>query len=251
MRIVVVGGTGLIGSAVVNLLRDHGVDVGVASLRTGVDARTGRGLGEALRGAHVVIDALNVNRPAHDYEQAPQFFATSTRNVLAAGRRAGVHHHLALSVVGAREIQGSYFVGKTVQEELVEGSGTAHTVLRATLLLEHLPRLIDRATTTHFVRLPPVKVQPVAAGDVVREVCRLALGWPVNGAFEIAGPEVHFLDELARRALASVDDHRTVRPDSAAAYLGARLDPGTEVLLPSWRLAEQTPASWLASRADT
>lgn len=212
MHMVVVGGTGLIGSRVVNRLRDHGVEVRVASLRTGVDAYSGRGLAAALDGAQVVIDALNLNRPSYEYEQAADFFETTTRNVLSAGRYAGVQHHLALSVVGAPRIDSSYFRGKAVQERLLERHDTPSTVLRTTLLYEYVPKLIEHAATTHFVRLPPVRVQPVAADEVVEELCRLALGGPAAGSFEVAGPEVRHLDDLAREVLAASGDTRPIRP---------------------------------------
>jgi uncharacterized protein YbjT (DUF2867 family) len=247
MRIVVVGGTGLIGSRVVNRLRDHGAEVLVASLRTGVDAYTGGGLVEALEGAEIVVDATNMNRPSYDYEQAVEFFETCTRNVLAAEERAGVQHHVGMSVVGAERIDSQYFRGKVAQELLVMRARIPHTVLRSTLLHEFVPRLVEHAGTTHFVRVPPVRVQPVAAGDVVAEIVRLALGEPRNGRFEIAGPEEHFLDQLAREVLASTGDTRTVLSDAAAPYLGAHLEPDADYLLPAWRRAEQTFKDWLST----
>jgi uncharacterized protein YbjT (DUF2867 family) len=249
MRIVVVGGTGLIGSRVVNHLRDHGVEVRVASLRTGVDAYSGHGLAESFEGADVVVDATNMNRPSYDYEQAVDFFETCTRNILAAEGHAGVQHHVGLSVIGAERIESNYFRGKAAQEHLVAGSSTPHSVLRTTLLHEFVPKLVDHAATTHLVRLPPVRVRPVAADDVVSEVCRLALGAPVNGRFELAGPEEHFLDELARQVLASTGDTRRVLPDSSAYYLGAHIDPDADWLLPSWRRSDRTFTEWLSTSA--
>lgn len=245
MRIVVIGGTGLIGSRVVNRLRDHGVEVRVASLRTGVDAYSGDGLVEAFGRAQVVVDVTNMNRPSYDYEQADDFFATCTRNILAAEEQAGVQHHVGLSIIGADRIDSNYFRGKAAQERLVADSGIPHSVLRTTLLYEFLPRLVDHVATTHLVRLPPVRVRPVAAHDVVTEVCRLALGVPLNGSFELAGPEEHFLDDLARDVLAAQHDHRTVMPDTTAYYLGARLEPDSDCLLPSWRTSDRAFAGWL------
>lgn len=254
MHVVVIGGTGMIGSRIVNRIRDHGAEARVGSLRTGVDAYSGRGLAELFTGAEVVIDATNMNRPAYDYEQAHDFFETCTRNILDAEQRAGVQHHVGISLIGARTIDSEFFRGKAAQERLVADSATPHTLLRATMLHELVPRLVEHAATTHVVRLPPVRVQPVAADDVVAELVRKALGEPLNRAFEIAGPKVHFLDELARQVLAAAGDDRRVRADHTAYYLGARLEPGTDALLPSWRATTQTFEDWrsteLSSRAD-
>jgi uncharacterized protein YbjT (DUF2867 family) len=250
MHIVVVGGTGLIGSRVVSRLRDHGVEVRVASLRTGVDAYSGHGLVDMFAGAQVVVDVTNMNRPSYDYEQAVDFFDTCTRNILAAEELTGVQHHVGLSIIGAERIDSNYFRGKAAQERLVADSGTPHSVLRTTLLYEFLPKLVDHVATTHLVRVPPVRVQPVAADDVVTEVCRLALGVPINGRFELAGPEEQFLDELARDVLASEGDHRTVMPDTTAYYLGARLEPDSDCLLPSWRSSARSFTDWLSARFE-
>lgn len=247
MHIAVVGGTGLIGSRVVNRLRDHGVEVRVASLRTGVDAYSGVGLVETFDGAEVVVDVLNMNRPSYDYEQAVDYFETCTRNILTAEEEVGVQHHVGLSIIGAGGIESNYFRGKAAQERLVGASRTPHSVLRTTLFYEFLPKLVDHVATTHLVRLPPVRVRPVAADDVVTEICRLALGAPLNGRYELAGPEEHFLDELAREVLATEGDHRTVMTDTTAYFLGARLEPDSESLLPSWRISDRTFKSWLTS----
>jgi uncharacterized protein YbjT (DUF2867 family) len=249
MHIVVVGGTGLIGSRVVNRLRDHGASVVVGSLRTGVDAYSGRGLGALFEGAEVVIDATNMNRPAYDYEQAHDFFETCTRNILFAEQAAAVQHHVGVSMIGAPRIDSEFFRGKTAQERLLAASPTPHTLLRTTMLHELVPRLVDHAATTHLVRLPPVRVQPVAADEVAAEIVRLALDVPLNGAFELAGPEVRFLDELAREVLDASGDTRRVLPDSAAFYLGARLEPDTEVLLPAWRSTTSTFHDWWSASA--
>ena len=247
MHVAVVGGTGLIGSRVVNRLRDHGAEVRVGSLRTGVDAYSGRGLHNLVFGVDVVVDATNMNRPAYDYEQAHDFFETCTRNLLRAGGDTGVRHQIGVSMIGAHAIESEFFRGKTTQERLLGDSPTPHTLLRTTMLHELVPRLVDHAATTHLVRLPPVRVQPVAADDVAAELVRLALGAPLNGAYEIAGPDVHFLDELARGVLDAAGDRRRVMADHAAHYLGARLEAGTEALLPAWRLAPQrAPETQLA-----
>ena len=251
MHIVVVGGTGLVGSRVVNRLRDHGVQVRVASLRTGVDAYSGHGLAESLDGAHVVVDVTNVNRPAYDDEHALDFFATCTRNILAAEEQAGVQHHVGLSIIGADRLDSHYFRGKAAQERLVAASDVRHSVLRTTLLHEFLPKLVEHAATTHLVRLPPVRVRPIAVDDVATELCRLALGTPVDGGFELAGPEEHFLDELARRVLASFGDARPVMADANALYLGAHLEPGSDCLLPAWRTSDRGFAEWLSTSSHT
>lgn len=244
MHVAVVGGTGLIGSRVVNKLRDHGVTVAVGSLRTGVDAYTGHGLPDLFDRAEVVVDATNMNRPAYDYEQAHDFFETCTRNILFAEQSAGVQHHVGISMIGAAAIDSEFFRGKAAQERLVAVSPTPHTLLRTTMLHEVVPRLVDHAATTHLVRLPPVRVQPVAGADLVAEIVHLALEPPRNGVFELAGPEVHFLDELARQVLAATGDRRDVLADHAAFYLGARLEPGTEALLPSWMTTTTTFKGW-------
>jgi uncharacterized protein YbjT (DUF2867 family) len=246
MHVVVVGGTGLIGARVVNRLRDHGVEVTIGSLRTGIDAYSGRGLVELFEGADVVVDATNMNRPAYDYEQAHDFFETCTRNVLRAEHDAGVQHHVGVSIIGAPSIDSEFFRGKAAQERLMAEAPTPHTLLRTTMLHEFVPRLIDHVATTHLVRLPPVRVQPVAADEVAAEIVRLALGVPLNGASELAGPEVRFLDELARQVMAGAGDLRPLVADHAAWFLGAHLEPGTDALLPSWRTSRRTFEEWHA-----
>jgi uncharacterized protein YbjT (DUF2867 family) len=247
MHVVVVGGTGLIGSRVVNRLRDRGADVRVGSLRTGINTYTGQGLAELFAGADVVVDATNVNRPAYDYEQAHDFFETSTLNVLGAELDADVQHHVGISMIGAHAIDSEFFRGKASQEQLVRSTPTPHTLLRTTMLHEVVPRLVDHAATTHFVRLPPVRVQPVAADAVAGELVHRALDEPLNEVFELAGPEVRFLDELARQVLTADGDTRPVLADHSAYYLGARLPAGTEVLLPTWRTAPSPFQDWLST----
>jgi uncharacterized protein YbjT (DUF2867 family) len=245
MHVAVLGGTGLVGSRLVNRLRDHGVQVAVGSYRTGVNSYNGQGLSELFDGADVVVDATSMNRPAYDYEQAHQFFKTCTRNVLRAELSAGVRHHVGVSIIGANLIDSEFFRGKATLEELVGATPTPHSILRSTVFFEHLPKLVEHASTTHFVRLPPVKVQPVAADEVAAELVRIALGTPREGVYEVAGPEVHLLDELGQQVLTATGDQRPVMTDQSALYMGARLDSGTEALLPSWRETNSTFTEWL------
>lgn len=247
MHVAVVGGTGLIGSRVVRLLRDHGDEVHVASRRTGVNAYTGEGLREAFDGVHVVVDVLNMNRPSYEYEQGLSFFDTCTRSILHAEESAGVQHHVGLSVIGAERLDSSYFRGKVAQERLVAQSVVPHSMLRTTMFYENIPKLVDHAATTHMVRLPPVRVRPVSADDVAVTLCRLAHGVPLNGSFELAGPEDWYLDELAREVLAATHDTRRVVPDADALYMGARLRSGDESMLPTW---EETRGSFAEWRSD-
>jgi uncharacterized protein YbjT (DUF2867 family) len=248
MQVAVVGGTGLIGARVVNLLRDHGDEVRVVSRRTGVNAYSGEGLREAFEGVEVVVDVLNMNRPSYEYEQGLSFFDTCTRNVLLAEESAGVQHHVGLSMVGAERLDSSYFRGKVAQERLVAESPVPHSMLRTTLFYENIPKLVDHVATTHVVRLPPVRVRPVSADDVTATLCRLARGVPLNGSFELAGPEDWFLDELAHQVLGSAHDTRRVVPDTDALFLGARMLPGDESLLPAWAETSVSFTQWSSAR---
>jgi uncharacterized protein YbjT (DUF2867 family) len=244
MHVTVVGGTGLIGARVVRLLRDHGDDVRVASRRTGVDAYSGEGLREAFDGVDVVVDVLNVNRPSYEYEQGLSFFDTCTRSVLRAEESADVRHHVGLSVIGAERLDSNYFRGKVAQEQLVAQSPIPHSMLRTTLFYENIPKLVDHVATTHMVRLPPVRVRPVSADDAAATLCRLARGVPLNGSFELAGPEDWFLDELAREVLGAAHDTRPVVPDTHALFMGARLRSGDESLLPAWEETSSSFTEW-------
>jgi len=244
MHVAVVGGTGLIGARVVRLLRDRGDEVRVASRRTGVDAYSGQGLREAFEGVQVVVDVLNMNRPSYEYEQGLSYFDTCTRSILRAEEAAGVQHHVGLSVIGAERLDSNYFRGKVAQERLVGQSPIPHSILRTTLFYENIPKLVDHVATTHMVRLPPVRVRPVSADDVATTLSRLAHGAPLNGSFELAGPEDWFLDELAREVLAAEHDSRRVVPDANALYLGARLQTGDESMLPTWAETRGSFTQW-------
>jgi len=244
MHVAVVGGTGLIGARVVRMLRDHGDEVRVASRRTGVDAYSGEGLAKAFDGVHVVVDVLNMNRPSYEYEQGLNFFDTCTRSVLRAAEFAGVQHHVGLSVIGAERLDSSYFRGKVAQERLVAQSPIPHSTLRTTMFYEYIPKLVDHVATTHMVRLPPVRVRPVSADDVATMLCRIAHDAPLNGAFELAGPEDWFLDALAREVLAAAHDSRRVVPDPNALFMGARLHSDDASMLPAWEETRGTFTQW-------
>jgi len=251
MHVAVVGGTGLIGARVVRMLRDHGDEVRVASRRTGVDAYSGEGLAKAFDGVHVVVDVLNMNRPSYEYEQGLNFFDTCARNVLRAEESAGVQHHVGLSIIGAERLDSSYFRGKVAQERLVAQSPVPHSMLRTAVFYENIPKLVDHVATTHLVRLPPVRVRPVSADDVTAALCRLAHGVPLNGVYELAGPEDWFLDELAREVLRAAHDSRRVVPDPDALFMGARMHSGDESLLPGWAETSGTFRAWREARAQS
>ena len=217
MKIVVIGGYGLIGSKLVEQLGDEGHDVLAASRRTGVDAVTGEGLAEAFDGADVVVDVSN--SPSFEDDAVMEFFRTSTRNLLAAG--AG--HHVAVSVVGCDRLPGSgYMRAKVAQEELIAASPVPYSIVRSTPFHEFVGTIANALTVGDAVRLPPARIQPVAAADAAAAVGRIALGRPVNGIIEVAGPEPLPFDELIRQALG--DDPRDVVVDPDARYFGAALD---------------------------
>ncbi|MGD9652851.1 MAG: SDR family oxidoreductase [Candidatus Dadabacteria bacterium] len=219
MKIVVIGGSGLIGTKVVDKLRRLGHDVVAASPSTGVDILTGAGLDEALAGAKVVVDVTN--SPSWEDQAVMDFFVTSTRNQLAAEADAGVGHHVALSVVGTeRLLQSGYFRAKMAQEEMIEASGAPYTILRATQFFEFMGAIADSVTEGQTVKLPPVLMQPIVSDDVADAVADAALGAPVNGMVEVAGPEKIRLDEIVRRYFSASKDPRQVVTDVHASYYG-------------------------------
>jgi uncharacterized protein YbjT (DUF2867 family) len=245
MKIVVIGGTGRIGSKIVNDLCEHGHEAIAAAPNTGVNTVTGEGLAEVLKGAAVVIDVSD--SPSWEDAAVLKFFETSTRNVLAAEGTAGVEHHVALSVVGTDRLSESgYFRGKIAQEKLIKASLIPYSIVHATQFFEFLKGLADFMFDGKEVRLPPVLFQPVAADDVASGVARVAVGPPVNGIVEIGGPEQFRLDELVRRCLASFKDPRKVIADPNARYAGARVSEKT--LLPgnNARLGETRFETWLS-----
>lgn len=229
MKIVVIGGTGLIGSRLVTRLREQAHDVIPASPDSGVNTLTGAGLAEAFTGADIVVDVSN--SPSFEDAAVLNFFQTSTANILAAEAAAGVKHHVALSVVGTdRLTESGYFRAKIVQELLVKASRVPYTIVHATQFFEFVKRIGDDATVGNTVRLPPVMIQPMAADDVAQAVGEAALGAPANGVIEVAGPQRFRMDELIRMTLAAKRDPREVLGDPAARYFGAALSEAT--LLP-------------------
>jgi uncharacterized protein YbjT (DUF2867 family) len=228
MRIVVIGGSGLVGSKVVKLLGEHGHDAVAASLETGCNIITGEGLDEALEGADVVVDVSN--SPSFADEDVMRFFTTSTENQVAAEKKAGVRHHVALSIVGCdRAPDSGYLRAKVAQEALVEKSDVAHSIVRATQFFEFGKAIADSATVGDEVHLPPVGFQPVASEDVARLVGRTAAGSPVNGVVEIGGPQRYRFDEFVAGALKRVGDPRRVVTDPQAPYFGQVLADDTLV----------------------
>ena len=248
MKIVVIGGSGLIGSKLVNKLREQGHEAIAASPDSGVNTLTGEGLAEALKGASVVVDVSN--SPSWEDAAVLNFFETSTRNLLAGEANAGVGHHVALSVVGTDRLSESgYFRAKIAQEKLIKGSTIPYSIVHATQFFEFLKGLADISTDGNKVRLPPVLFQPMAADDVASAVGRIAVGPPVNGTVEIGGPEHFRMDELVRRRLALLNDPREVIADPNARYSGAKISEKTLVPGDNARLGETTFESWLAQFA--
>ncbi|MEU4317816.1 SDR family oxidoreductase [Nocardia fluminea] len=245
MKIVVIGGTGLIGSKLVARLGEHGHQAVPAAPNTGVNSLTGEGVEEVLQDANVVIDVSN--SPSFADNDVMEFFRTSTTNLLAAAAAAGVGHYVALSVVGSERLPDSgYLRAKVAQEELIEGSGLPYSIVRATQFFEFAGGIADSATVDGQVRLPGSSMQPMAADDVAAAVGRTAAGEPKNGTIEVGGPEVIALDEWIRTVLSTRSEPRTVVTDPEARYFGAvpqrELLPGSDAQLAQTRLSE-----WLTS----
>ena len=248
MKIAVVGASGLIGSKLVTMLTNAGHEVVAASRRSGVDAVTGEGLAEALRGASVVVDVSNA--PSFEDAEVMKFFKTSTHNLLACEAAEGVGHHVVLSVVGTeRLLRSGYLRAKFAQEKLVKDSSVPYSIVQATQFFEFLSRIADAATHGNAVRVPPVLIQPVAADDVARVVSKIATGTPLNRTVEIGGPEHFYLDGLLQRDIGARSDPREVVADRHARYFGTELDersliPGDEAELGEIRFDE-----WLGRTA--
>ena len=226
MKIVVIGGTGLIGTKLVKNLRERGHDVLAASPNTGVNTITREGLAQALDGADVVVDVANA--PNWEDEAVLQFFETSGRNLLAAEAAAGVRHHVALSIVGSERLpDNGYFRAKVAQERLIKASAIPYTILRATQFFEFVGGIAQLSTVGEEIRLSPALIQPIAAADVAAALADVAVARPVNGTVEVAGPEAMPLDELVRRFLRATHDKRKVVPDVHALYFGGLLSDRT------------------------
>jgi len=248
MKIVVIGGSGLIGSRLVSKLREQGHEAIAASPKSGVNTITGEGLAEALKGASVVVDVTN--SPSWEDAAVLTFFETSTRNQLAYEAAAGVKHHVALSVVGTERLLASgFFRAKMAQENLIKASSIPYTIIRATQFFEFVKGIADFATEGNKVRLPTALIQPMAADDVATAVGRIATGAPVNGMVEVGGPEKFRLDELARKYLAANKDPREVVADPKARYYGVEVSERTLVPDDDARLGETRFETWLTQPA--
>jgi uncharacterized protein YbjT (DUF2867 family) len=248
MKIVVIGGSGLIGSKLVTKLRERGHEALAASPASGVNTLTGEGLAAALEGASVVVDVSN--SPSFEDAAVLEFFQTSTRNLLAAEATAGVGHHVALSVVGSERLPDSgYMRAKVAQERLIEASTIPYSIVHATQFFEFVNRIADDATTDNTVRLAHVLIQPMAADDVASAVADVAVGPPVNGIIEVAGPQQFHLDELVRSWLRDRHDPREVITDADAPYGGAELRERTLIPAADARLAETSFDEWLKRSA--
>jgi uncharacterized protein YbjT (DUF2867 family) len=244
-KIIVIGGTGLIGSKVVAKLTEHGHEAIAAAPNTGVNTVTGEGVDEALRGAQVVVDVSN--SPSFEENDVLEFFTTSTRNLLAAEKAAGVGHHVALTIVGTDRPQNiPYFRAKSAQEKLIAESGVAYSLVHATQFFEFLGAIADVSMAGDgTVHLPGARIQPIAAEDVATAVARAAASEPLNGDREIAGPEQFTMDEFVRRGLAFRGDTRTVVQDPEAQYYGAHIEEQTLIPVDGAEIFSTTFAQWL------
>jgi uncharacterized protein YbjT (DUF2867 family) len=245
MKIVIIGGTGLIGTKLVNNLRHRGQEVVAASPSSGVNAFTGQGLAQALAGAQVVVDVANA--PSWEDKAVMEFFQTEGRNLLAAEKAAGVRHHVALSIVGADRLPASgYLRAKVAQENLIKESGIPFTIVRSTQFFEFAKGIIQSATQGQTVRLSSALMQPIASDDVAAALAGLALTEPSNGTIEIAGPEPIRMDELARRFLSATRDPRKVTTDVHALYFGTELNDQSLTPGAKARLGPTHFADWLS-----
>src|SRR3954447_5110525 len=243
MKIVVIGGTGLIGSKTVAILRQAGHEVVAASPNSGVNTITGEGVKEAVAGAQVVVDLAN--SPSFEDKAVLEFFETSGHNLLAAEAAAGVRHHVALSIVAVDRTDNGYFRAKGAQEKLVESSGIPYTIIRSTQFLEFLRGIADSSAEGNVVRLPPVLFQPIAADDVASVVAEVALAAPRNGTIEIAGPERAPFHEIVARYLKATGDPRQMVRDPEARYWGGRVEERSLVPLGEARLGRIGLDEWL------
>ena len=244
MKIVVIGGSGLIGKKLVNNLRQRGHQVVAASPSSGVNTVTGEGLADALKGAQVVVDVANA--PSWEDKAVLEFFETSGRNLLAAEATAGVRHHVALSVVGTdRLLASGYFRAKMAKEKLIKASPIPYTIVRATQFFEFVPSMAQNATEGTTIRLPSALMQPIASDDVAAALADVAAGEPINGIVEIAGPEQIRQDELVRQFLSATGDARKVSTDVHARYYGLEVNDQSLVPNHNPRLGSTHFAEWL------
>lgn len=248
MKIVVIGGSGLIGTKLVKRLRQNGHEVVAASPSTGVNTLTGQGLAEALAGARVVVDVAN--SPSFEDRAVLEFFQTSGRNLLAAESRAGVGHHVALSVVGTgRLLESGYFRAKMAQETLIKASAIPYTIVRATQFFEFVGAIAQSGTVGNTIRLSPALLQPIASDDVTDAVADVAVAAPLKGMIEIAGPERSPLDEIVRRFLSASQDPRQVIADVHARYFGVELNDQSLTPDDGARIGSTRFADWLSRSA--
>lgn len=248
MKIVVIGGTGLIGSKLVTKLREHGHEALAASPNTGVNSITGAGLADALKGASAVVDVTN--SPSWEDTAVLNFFETSTRNLLSCEAAEGVGHHVALSVVGTeRLLDSGFFRAKLAQENLIKASKIPYTIVRATQFFEFVKQIIDYSTEGGKVHMPPALIQPMAADDVASGVAKIATKPPVNGTVEIGGPEQFRLDELARLELAARQDLREVFSDPNGRYYGIHVSERALIPDSNAHLGQTRFKTWLDQRA--
>jgi len=244
MKIVVIGGTGLIGSKLVTKLSTLGHEAVAAAPNTGVNTLTGEGLAEVLKSAQVVVDVSN--SPSFEDVAVMNFFQTSTRNLLSYEAAAGVGHHVALSIVGSERLPDSgYLRAKVAQEKLIKDGPISYTIVRATQFFEFTKRIADEATVGNSVLLPPVLFQPMAAADVASALCKVATSSPLHGTIEIAGPEALRFDELIRQRLTAINDPRDVIADPHARYFGAELSEDSLVPIGDAQLGETHFVDWL------
>ena len=247
MKIVVVGGTGRLGSQVVAELQRRGHETVAAAPSTGFDTISGAGVDDGLAGAEVVVDVSNA--PSFEAEAVLRFFTTSTGTLLAAERKAGTGHHVVLSIVGADRLPDSgYMRGKVAQERLVADGGVPYTIIRATQFFEFLSGIADANTTDGIVRLPSAHLQPIAVSDLAAAVADVAEGPPTGGVVEVAGPEAIGLDELARRVLSATGDPRPVVTDDSVKYFGAAIDDASLTPGSGARIAPTRLDDWLGRR---
>jgi len=248
MKLVIIGGTGLIGSKLVTRLREDGHEAVPASPDTGVNTLTGQGLAEVLQGASVVVDVSN--SPSFEAAAVMEFFTKSTRNLLTYAAAAGVKHYVALSVVGTERIPDSpYLQAKNAQETLIKAGEIPYSIVHATQFFEFIKRIADEATEGTTVRLPPVLIQPMAADDVAKEVGKVAVDAPVNGTVDVAGPQQFRFDELIRQGLSARNDPRQVVVDPRARYFGAELSERALIPAGDARLGEIRLQEWLGQPA--